>query len=97
MRLKQDFYLDQQNLFHVDQESNKRLWETRKYNDLQCAKKAMSNSLGLEDFAIRLVNSVLNLSNWQVMFFLGNSNYKGTVVNPAHQFSFFFHFFIFHF
>ena len=26
---KQDFYLDQQNLFHIDQESNKCLWETR--------------------------------------------------------------------
>ena len=31
---------------------------------LQRAKKVMSDSLGLVDFAIRLVNSVLNLPRW---------------------------------
>ena len=35
----------------------------------QCAKKVVSNSPGLVDFAIRLVNSVLNLPDGQVMFF----------------------------
>ena len=34
----------------------------------QCAKKVVSDSLELVDFAIRLVNSVFNLPNGQVMF-----------------------------
>ena len=34
----------------------------------QCAKKVVSNSPGLVDFAIGLVNSVLNLPNGHVMF-----------------------------
>ena len=33
------------------------------------AKKVMSDSLGLVDFAIRLVNSVFNLPGRQVIFF----------------------------
>ena len=33
------------------------------------AKKVVSDSLGLGDFAIGLVNSVFNLPNGQVMFF----------------------------
>ena len=36
---------------------------------LQCAKKVVSNILGLVDFAIGLVNSVFNLPDGQVMFF----------------------------
>ena len=35
----------------------------------QCAKKVVSNSPGLVDFAIGLVNSVLHLPNGQVLFF----------------------------
>ena len=35
----------------------------------QCAKKVVSNSAGLVDFVIRLVNSVLELPNEQVNFF----------------------------
>ena len=35
-------------------------------------------------FAIELVNSVLNLPDGQVSF-LGNSNNKRLVINPAHQ------------
>ena len=35
----------------------------------QRAKKVVSDSLGLVDFAIGLVNSVFNLSDAQVMFF----------------------------
>ena len=35
----------------------------------QCAKKIVSNSLGLVDFAIGLVNFVLNLPNGQVLCF----------------------------
>ena len=37
----------------------------------QWAKKVVSDSPGLVDFAIGLVNSVLNLPNGQVMFFEG--------------------------
>ena len=36
---------------------------------LQCAKKEVSDSLGLVDFAIGLVNSVINLPDGQVNFF----------------------------
>ena len=36
---------------------------------IQCAKRVESNSPGLVDFAIRLVNSVFNLPDGQVMFF----------------------------
>ena len=39
----------------------------------------MSNSPGLVNFAIGLVNSVFNLPNGQVMFFLRNSNNRRTV------------------
>lgn len=39
----------------------------------QRAKKELSDSLGLVDFAIRLANSVFNLSDRQVVF-LRNSN-----------------------
>ena len=38
---------------------------------LQRAKKVMSDSLGLVDFAIGLVIFVLNLPDGQVLFFLG--------------------------
>ena len=37
----------------------------------QCAKKVVSNNLGLVDFRIGLVNSVHNLPNGQVKFFGG--------------------------
>ena len=53
--------------------------------DYQHAKKVVSNNLGPVDFAIRLVNSVLNLPDGQVIFFLGNSNYRRNAINPAHQ------------
>ena len=50
----------------------------------QLAKKVMSDSPGLVDFAIWLVIFVLNLLNGQVFFF-GNSNYRKIVINPANQ------------
>ena len=37
----------------------------------QRAKKVVSDSLGLVDFAIGLVNSVFNLPDRQVIYFLG--------------------------
>ena len=45
----------------------------------------MSDSPGLVDFAIGLVVFVLNLPDGQVLFFLGNSNYRRIVINPANQ------------
>ena len=36
---------------------------------MQCAKKVVSDSPGLVDFAIGLVNSVFNLPEGQLMFF----------------------------
>ena len=45
---------------------------------VQCAKKVVSNSLGLVDFVTRLVNSVLNLPDGQAKFFG-----EFTVINPA--------------
>ena len=36
---------------------------------LQCAKKVLSDSPGLVDFVIGLVNSVFNLPDGQVMFY----------------------------
>ena len=51
---------------------------------VQRAKKVVSDSSGIVDFAIGLVNSVLNLTNGQVIF-ARNSNYRRTVINPGHQ------------
>ena len=54
------------------------------YNSNQCAKKVMTGSPGLMDFALRLVNFVL-LRDRQVKFFRGaggrDSNCSGTVTN----------------
>ena len=53
----------------------------------QRTKKVVSNSLGLADFAIGLVNSVLNLPDARASDFLGaDSNYRRTVINPGNQF-----------
>ena len=45
----------------------------------------MSDNPGLVDFAIRLVIFVLYLPDGQVLFFLGNSNHRKIVINPANQ------------
>ena len=49
------------------------------------AKKVVSDSPGLVDFAIGLVNSVLNLANGQVKFFEEFKLHKNCVINPAYQ------------
>ena len=49
------------------------------YTGMQGAKKVVSDSPGLVDFAIGLVNSVLNLPEGQAKIFSENSNYKSTV------------------
>jgi len=51
----------------------------------QHAKKVVSDSLGLVDFTIGLVNSVLNLPDGQVKCFEEFKLHKNCVINPAHQ------------
>ena len=45
----------------------------------------MSDSLGLMDFAIGLVNSVLNLPEGQVKYFEEFNLQKNSEINSAHQ------------
>ena len=49
------------------------------------AKKVVSSSLGLVDFAIGLVNSVFNLPDGQVMFFEEFDQQKNCEINSAGQ------------
>ena len=51
----------------------------------QRAKKAVADSPGLVDFAIRLVNSVFNLPNSQLMFFEELEWQKNCEINSACQ------------
>ena len=51
----------------------------------RCAKKVVSDSPGLVDFAIELVNSVLNLPDGQVTFFEEFKLQKKCLINPAYQ------------
>ena len=53
--------------------------------NMQCAKKVVSDSPGLVDFAIRLVNSVINLPDRQVKFFEEFKLQKNCEINSAHQ------------
>ena len=50
----------------------------------QLAKKVVSDSLGLVDFAIGLVIFVLNLPDGQVLFF-GEIQITEGLINPANQ------------
>ena len=50
----------------------------------QLAKKVVSDSLGLVDFAIGLVIFVLNLPDGQVLF-LGEIQITEGLINPANQ------------
>ena len=51
----------------------------------QRAKKVVSNSPGLVDFAIGLVNSVFNLPDGQVIFFEDFKKQKNCEINSALQ------------
>ena len=53
--------------------------------DSQRAKKVVSDSLGLVDFAIGPVNSVLNLPDGQVMFFEEFKLKKNCEINSSRQ------------
>ena len=53
--------------------------------DEQRANKVVSDSLGLVDFAIRLVNFVRNLPNGQVRFFAEFKSQKNREINSAYQ------------
>ena len=52
---------------------------------IQHAKKVTSDSPGLVDFTIGLVNSVLNLPDRQVKFFEEFKLQKNCEINSAHQ------------
>ena len=52
---------------------------------MQCVKKVVSDCPGLVDFAIGLVNFVLNLPNGQVKFFEEFKLQKNCEINSAHQ------------
>ena len=52
---------------------------------LQRAKKVVSDSPGLVDFSIGLVNSVINLPDGQVMFFEEFEEQKNCEINSARQ------------
>ena len=52
---------------------------------MQCAKKVVSDSLGQVDFALRLVNFVLNLPDRQVKYFEEFDLQKNYEINSAHQ------------
>ena len=51
----------------------------------QCAKQVAPDSPGLVDFAIRLVNSVLNLPDGQVKYVEEFNLQKNCEINSAHQ------------
>ena len=51
----------------------------------QWAKKVVSDRPGQVDFAIGLVNSVLNLPHGQVKFFEEFKLQKNCVINPVYQ------------
>ena len=51
----------------------------------QHAKKVVSDSLGLVDFAIGQVNFVLNLPDGQVKFFVKFKSQKNCDTNTAHK------------
>ena len=51
----------------------------------QHAKTVVSDSPGLVNFAIGLVNSVFNLPDWQVMFFEEFKKQKNCEINYASQ------------
>ena len=51
----------------------------------QRAKKVVSHSLWLVDFAIGLVNSILNLPDWQVKYFEEFNFQKNCEINSTHQ------------
>ena len=52
---------------------------------IQRAKKVVSDSPGLVDFVIGLVNSVLNLPDGQVKYFDEFNLQKNCEINSAHQ------------
>ena len=50
-----------------------------------CAKRVVSDTPGLVDFAISLLNSVLNLPDGQVKYFEEFNLQKNFKINSAHQ------------
>ena len=57
---------------------------SKKREVAQRSKKVVSDSPELVDFAIGLVNSVLNLPDWQVKYFEEFNLQKNYEINSAH-------------
>ena len=55
------------------------------FRNIQHAKKVVSDSPGVVDFAIAQVNSVLNLPDGQLTFFEEFNLQKNCEINSAHQ------------
>ena len=55
------------------------------FRNIQHAKKVVSNSPGLLDFAIAQVNSALNLPNGQLTFFEEFNLQKNCEISSAHH------------
>ena len=55
------------------------------FRNIQHAKKVVSDSPGVVDFAIARVNSVLNLPDGQLTFFEEFNLQKNCEINSAHQ------------
>jgi len=58
---------------------------SKKREAAQRAKKVVSDSPGLVDFAIGLVNSFLNLPDWQMKYFEEFNLQNNCEINSAHQ------------
>ena len=77
------FWNDAFNWWNLKRSENKLSWALRKFFT-QC-EKVVSDSPGLLDFAIGLVNSVLNLPDGQVNYFEEFNLQKNCEINSAHQ------------
>ena len=70
---------------HVTRDNCPRRQSLQLFCNRQRAKKVVSESPGLVDFAIGVVNSVLNLPDGQVRFFEEFKLHKNCVINPVYQ------------
>ena len=72
-------------LIHIPRDKCPRRQNLQLFCNRQWAKKVVSDSPGLVDFAIGEENSVLNLPDGQVKFFEELKLHKNCVINPAYQ------------
>ena len=70
---------------HIPRDKCPRRQNLQLFCNRQWAKKVVSDSPGLVDFVIGVVNSVLNLPDRQVKCFEELNLHKNCVINPAYQ------------